>query len=216
MTHDGPVEVGVPDDETRDAPSTRSRGSYAKSATRRREIIEAGIEVFAASGFRGGSIREIAERVGMSQAGLLHHFSSKTELLAAILERRGELQLETVRPGRGVETVRGLLQLIDDDRRSPGLIELHCVLSAEATDADHPAHAYFVRRYQDFRELLERAFLQMAADGQLVDDVDAAQLSRTMIGLWDGLQLQWLLDRESLDIEQDLRAFLAPSVTVEL
>ena len=54
--------------------SGKPRGSYAKTAARRREILEAGIEVFSANGFRSGSIRDIAERVGMSQAGLLHHF----------------------------------------------------------------------------------------------------------------------------------------------
>src|SRR4249920_1985097 len=64
------------------------RGPYAKTAARRQDILDTALEVFAQQGFRGGSLREIADRVGLSQAGVLHHFDSKEALLAAVLEQR--------------------------------------------------------------------------------------------------------------------------------
>ena len=55
---------------------------------KRAEILAEAVRVFAESGYRGGSLKEIADRVGLSQAGLLHHFSSKEELLAEVIAAR--------------------------------------------------------------------------------------------------------------------------------
>ncbi len=44
--------------------------------------------MFGEQGFRGSSLREIAARVGISEAGLLHHFGSKAGFLTATLEER--------------------------------------------------------------------------------------------------------------------------------
>ena len=67
----------------------RRRGPYAKSAERRRQIVDAAFELFAAHGYRGASLQDVADRVGLSQTGLLHYFPSKRELLIAVLAKRG-------------------------------------------------------------------------------------------------------------------------------
>ncbi len=48
-------------------------------------IIEEATCLFVASGYRGISIREIAEAVGISKAGLYYHFRDKEDLFLAIL-----------------------------------------------------------------------------------------------------------------------------------
>lgn len=58
---------------------------------RRRELLDALVAVFADGGIGGRSLREVAEAVGTSHRMLLHHFSSRDELLVAIVgevERR--------------------------------------------------------------------------------------------------------------------------------
>jgi AcrR family transcriptional regulator len=197
----------------------KPRGAYAKTAGRRREILEAGMDVFATNGFRSGSIREIAEVVGMSQAGLLHHFSNKNELLAGVLELRDDRATEyvdTTAPA-SIETIRGFVRLIDyNARQVPGLVELHCVLSAEATSPEHPAHDYFVRRYNWVLSFLTAAVQAMQDNGQLAAGIDPASAARGMIAMSDGLQVQWLLDRDALDMAQEMRNYLRPLLTVDL
>jgi AcrR family transcriptional regulator len=196
----------------------RERGSYAKSAERRREILAAGIEVFSASGYRSGSIREIAARVGMSQAGLLHHFSSKSELLAAVLQYRDDedrLRMH-IESEQGLGVIQGLVGLAEHNAAVPGLVELHCVLSAEATAADHPAHGYFVNRYRQVHEVTTRALHEMGAEGQIADGVHEESVARTLIALMDGLQVQWLLERDSVDMAEEVRSYLRPLLTVPL
>ena len=194
------------------------RGTYAKTPERRREILEASMEVFSSSGFRSGSLRDIAERVGMSQAGLLHHFANKGELLAAVLRLRDDRAEEFVplRDADGLATVTGFVRLVEHNATVPGLVELHCVLSAEATDPSHPAHAYFVDRYQWVVADLTRAFADMRDKGQLAEGVDPASAARAITAFSDGIQVQWLLDRTSVDMAEEMRRFLRPLVTVEI
>ena len=60
------------------------RGEYAKSAERRQQIVDAAVEVFSSVGYRKGSLRDVANKVGLSQAGVLDHFPSKEHLLEAV------------------------------------------------------------------------------------------------------------------------------------
>ena len=54
----------------------RPRGNYAVTAERRATILQSAFEVFAKYGYRGGSLKDIAEIVGISEAGILHHFKT--------------------------------------------------------------------------------------------------------------------------------------------
>jgi AcrR family transcriptional regulator len=50
------------------------------------KLIKAAIELFSARGFRGTSIRDIAQAMGMSISNIYHYFGNKEGLLLAILE----------------------------------------------------------------------------------------------------------------------------------
>ncbi len=52
--------------------------------TSRQRLLDAGVVVFAESGFAGSSVRDLAREAGLSLSGLYHHFSSKDELLFEI------------------------------------------------------------------------------------------------------------------------------------
>jgi AcrR family transcriptional regulator len=56
------------------------------AATSEGQILEAALDVFAAKGYHGSTIREIAVRAGVSVAGLYHHFPSKRHLLERLMD----------------------------------------------------------------------------------------------------------------------------------
>ncbi|MEE1939772.1 TetR family transcriptional regulator [Streptomyces sp. TRM 70361] len=63
----------------------------ARSASALRgQILEAALELFAAGGYRGTSLHDIAVRVGCSKASLLYHFTSKDAILTELLAPAGE------------------------------------------------------------------------------------------------------------------------------
>lgn len=69
----------------RRGPLSPSRG--AQPPVGETGILEAAIAVMAEHGYHGTSVRDIAERAGVSPAALYHHFGSKQEVLATIMER---------------------------------------------------------------------------------------------------------------------------------
>jgi AcrR family transcriptional regulator len=199
------------------SPPRAARGSYAKTPARRAEIVRAGLEVFSAGGYHAASVREIAEKVGLSQAGVLHHFSSKWELLSAVLTLRDEDALSWFPLGpnsRGTEVLTHTLKLISHNVEVPGLVELHCVLSAEATHPDHPAHQYFVQRYCSMTDLFTDAFGDMLTRGELRPGIDPRSAAIQCMALMDGLQVQWLLDRTALDMRVEMQRYFQNIATV--
>ena len=197
------------------APPRKRRGEYAKSEATRAAILDAALAVFAESGYRAGSLREIAQRVGMSEAGLLHHFKNKSELLMAVLDRRDEHAFDITRFNEvdGIERLRGLVRLAAYTASVPGVVALYCTLSAEATSADHPAHAYFLNRYEWTRREVTRSFDQIAEEGRLSSATTPTAAAIATISLMDGLQVQWLLDRTVVDMPEELSRFFRGIVT---
>lgn len=49
-------------------------------------ILRAALDLFAAQGFHATSVREIAERVGVTKAAVLYHFPGKADILAELAE----------------------------------------------------------------------------------------------------------------------------------
>jgi AcrR family transcriptional regulator len=53
----------------------------------RDQILESAAQVFCQKGYNGASMADIAEAVGLQKATLYHHFGSKQEILAELLDR---------------------------------------------------------------------------------------------------------------------------------
>ncbi|MFF5336451.1 TetR/AcrR family transcriptional regulator [Streptomyces sp. NPDC013181] len=192
------------------------RRGYAKGRAKREEILDQAMAMFGEAGYRGASLRVIATRCGISHPGLLHHFPTKESLLLAVLEHRDAVDAQWLEEGRptGVDRLRRLVGLAELNAGRRGIVELYCVLSAEATAADHPAHGYFVERYRDSVRTTEVSYAQARAAGVLREDVDPGAAGRQLIALMDGLQIQWLLGDGATDMAGVLRAHIGAQLTV--
>jgi AcrR family transcriptional regulator len=62
----------------------------------RGEILEVAAELFTDRGYEATSLREIAERLGITKAALYYHFRSKDDILRALLEPIGEVLAQLV------------------------------------------------------------------------------------------------------------------------
>jgi AcrR family transcriptional regulator len=174
------------------------RGSYAKGVAKREEILTRALEVIAREGFRGASVREIADAVGLSQAGLLHYFGSKEQLFVEILRKRDEIdaKLFDASTTELASMREGYVNVIRHNSEVPGVVELFSRLAVEASDVDHPAHAFYLERSALIRSLFVQTITDQQEAGRLTDRVDAETLARIFQAVADGMQLQWLLDRD--------------------
>ncbi|MFC1413208.1 TetR/AcrR family transcriptional regulator [Streptacidiphilus sp. N1-12] len=193
-------------------------GSYLKGRIRREDIITATVAVYAEAGYHGSSLREIARRVGITHAGLLYYFPTKEALLAAVLERRDaeDTERERLSVPPGLDALRRLVALAAHNMRHPGIVDLYARLAAEAVTVDHPAHEYFEQHYRMARGYAVESFRALAARGELRAGTDPEWAGLTFVALMDGLQVQWLSNREEVDLVGSLRFYLQNLLTVPL
>lgn len=186
-----------------------ARGSYAKGIAKRDEILSTALEVIARHGYRQTSLRELAAAVGLSQTGLLHYFGTKEDLFIEVLRRRDEVDTARYGPKEGeILVIEGFLNVIRHNVDVPGLVQLYTQFSAEATEAGHPAHAFFRDRSAYLHSAVESAIEVQKAEGRLPATLDAALVTRLMHAAADGLQSQWLLDK-SVDMAGSLASLWA-------
>ncbi|MEU9591578.1 TetR/AcrR family transcriptional regulator [Streptomyces sp. NPDC048219] len=185
------------------------RGPYEKGEAKRGEILHAALEIFAAEGYRGTSLRKVAARCNLSLPGLMHYFDSKEDLLTQVLRMRDETARMRQDERTSPESYR---EIIREGARTPGLVELFVSMAAAASDTGHPAHAHFAERYPVLRERVA-AYVRKAMDeGRMTTVVPPERLAVLLLAVADGIQLQWLIDR-STDMEQpvdDVMRLLAP------
>ncbi len=219
---EGPGPASGSDSSTGPAtfpPLTRFTGAsatgdegYRVGRERRAQIVADATALFARGGYADTSLREIAEQVGVSKSALLHHYPSKDGLLLAVLEERD--RLISVRTTATPLGAAGFLRDVPlgasaNATESPGLIEVYAVLSCEALPEDHPAHDYFAERFRRALDHFTAVLRAAQADGDLPTHRDPEREAIRLVALWDGLQYQWLYDRDAVDVASHLTAHLA-------
>ncbi|MGC7097175.1 TetR/AcrR family transcriptional regulator [Amycolatopsis lurida] len=180
-----------------------------RAARRRDEIVRAAFDVIAERGYQRASLAAVAERVGLSQQGLMHYFPSKEHLLAAVLAARDEWDLLRMESRGDVSRLRlsHVAELVEYNQGRRAIAQAYTVLSADSVTEAHPAHDYFVRRYHVLRQQMA---LLLAHQGiELPAELPADRLAPLLVAVLDGLQLQWLLAPDEVDMSESFRDFLA-------
>ncbi len=163
--------------------STRPR----RRPSRRHEILRRTAHLFLERGFESTSLADIARATGISKAGLYYHFSSKQELLAAIINYGHEvLELEFDRQLADTSSDEDALRLLiytyaliitrEDDAAFANLAveEMRSLLPADREQIANRKRAFLGR----IRERLEG----LAAAGKL-RDVDITTATQTLAGM---------------------------------
>ncbi|WP_191871071.1 TetR/AcrR family transcriptional regulator [Streptomyces filipinensis] len=174
-----------------------------RSGERRAEIVGAALEVIAERGYRGASLAAVAERVGLTQQGLLHYFPTKDALLVAVLQDRD--RWDAVPDPRW--RVDLLASLVEYNAMRPAIIQTFSALLGESVTEDHPARGYFTERYARVRESMA-AVLRAEYGDSLPNGLTPERTAPLLVAVMDGLQYQWLLDPESVDMPGAFRDFL--------
>ncbi|MFJ6928229.1 TetR/AcrR family transcriptional regulator [Streptomyces nigra] len=182
----------------RDAMNARVR-----SEERRAEIVRAALEVIAERGYRGASLAAVAERVGLTQQGLMHHFPTKDALLVTVLQERD--QWDAV-PGSRWRTDL-LAALVEYNAMRPGIVQTFSALLGESVTEGHPARTFFSERYTRVRASMAE-MLRAEYGDRLPNGLTPERTAPLLVAVMDGLQYQWLLDPSSVDMPGAFRDFL--------
>lgn len=173
------------------------------TSEKREQILKAALDVFGNHGYTNGTLADIAEQVGITHAGVLHHFGSKQKLLLEVLEYRDQSGvsdlIERHMPG-GADTFVHLVQTAFANAQRPGIVQVYTVLSADSVTDSHPARPFFQGRYSGLRALIVDAFEELCEQEGVTDRERVREASAGIIAVMDGLQLQWLLHPDEFDL----------------
>lgn len=179
---------------------------------RKEEILEKASQLFGEYGFQGATLDLVAKAVGLTEQGVLHYFPSKVHLLQGVLEYREQKEIEKYSELIALDhnNLPNLFDQLDDvvtqNEKVPGLIQLFTVLVSESIRSDHPSHEYFVERYRRARDIYMREFLKVNKT-EIRSDVNLDELVSLIMAVMDGLQIQWLLDPGKVDMVAIFKLF---------
>jgi AcrR family transcriptional regulator len=179
----------------------------ARGRARRDEIVRAAVEVIAERGYRGASLAAVAEKVGLTQQGLLHYFPSKEDLLIGVLQFREQ----TDSGGRDTVaeplTMAATEAVVEANAGRVAIVRTFSALLGESVTEEHPAADYFRDRYRLVRERFAATLRQEWGD-RLPSGLTPEEAAPLVIAIMDGLQYQWLHEPETFDMPAAFRAFL--------
>ncbi len=181
----------------------------AEGTGRHRQLVALALYAFGARGYRGTSLASIAHQAGISEPGLLHHFRSKSHLLERVLLEHEAANLERIKVVMAERSLAdAAFELTQLYEAEPAWIRLWITLAAESIKPDHPAHDWFVNRFRRIRAWLGQAIADDQQRGSIIDGVDPDHLARIALAVFDGLELQFLLDPDETDLTTPMRTFL--------
>lgn len=172
---------------------------------RRAQIVDEGIRIIGEKGYNGFTVQALAERCGLSNAGLLYYFESKDRLLLALLDEIERREMDAVSPmiaeafaaleaGNASSDViyAALEAMIGCYLDRPEIGRFITVLQAESLDPGHPAHVWFKHVDRETLDLFERLIPELC--------VEPALKSQQLLALMNGLPLQWFRADRQFDI----------------
>ncbi|MGI5177335.1 TetR/AcrR family transcriptional regulator [Dactylosporangium sp. CA-152071] len=160
----------------------------AHFAARRRQILDAAAACFAREGFHRTSVQDIVRESGVSAGLVYRYFTSKDDMIAAIVTERHEQRERRLREEDPVAAYTDLLRDLGDPATRDAL-RLSLQVWAETVRSD---------RIRDLvRSGVDRP-ARLLAGAALPPDLDADSVIRIFIAIYQGLLLQTVLD-DTLD-----------------
>ena len=145
--------------------SPRPTRNFAEAPARREEVLETALTLVSEHGVAGASLRKLAAELGMSQPSLYHYFSSKDELVSAVVEYCAEKMLASALdlppPQRREDIPRYAMQAVVDlwsTERHPRFVRFMFVVALESRENRAFIQRVFEERLYPGFTLLANAF----------------------------------------------------------
>ena len=178
----------------------RPRGTRLPRHERRRQLLDAALEVFVSQGYHAAAMDDIAERAGVSKPVLYQHFPGKLELYLALLDQSVDELVATVRDA--------LESTTDNKQRVAATFTAYFEYVAGEGQAFRLVFESDLSNEAAVRERLERGqqecaqmISQMVEQDAGLDDDEAHLLSVAMVGLAQVTARYWLTTRDHIPRE---------------
>ena len=164
---------------------------------KRRRIIDAAVQVFAAKGFFGARVAEIAEAAGVADGTIYLYFKSKDDILISLFEEKMQTIIERLivmlkdHPGDPEAKIRRyIVEHLKLVAEQPGLMQ---VLTIELRQSARFIKEYHPKQFRAYLELLQSIVEDGQRQGVFRQDLDPLIFRRALFGAIDEISLEWIL-----------------------
>ncbi len=174
---------------------------------RQTEIIDRSVEIIADKGIQGLTIKNLSKEIGISEAGIYRHFSSKVDILLTVLDGFNELSklfsgiMETYE-GTATEKVQFMFsKMIDVFAETPSLV---AVFFSEEIFKNETVLKNCVIEIQNRNQTtVEMIIKKGKIDNNVRQDVDSSSLALIIMGSLRLLVKNWSLNDYNLSLQKE-------------
>jgi TetR/AcrR family transcriptional regulator, fatty acid metabolism regulator protein len=164
---------------------------------KRRQILDAGVRVFARQGYHGTRVSDIADEAGVAYGLVYHYFKSKDQVLNELFSERWSLLLaaiettdaDDIAPREKLWAVASFI--IDSYRHDPELMKVIIVEVTRAANSFGRTHLPEIREaYDGIAGIVEKG----QASGDFRTDIDPSFASMSFYGAIEQLLSGWIFE----------------------
>ncbi len=182
-------------------------------------IIDAALRVFAKKGFAKATVTDIAAAAGIGKGTVYEYFSTKEEIVDqsfSFFVRHLEMDFQEVLiqeiPAREklVRIVEGFAHAMDSD--SLEIMELMFDYWSEGIKNRNSRgllYGEMNKFYHSYREIFADIILEGMTQGSFSKNINPRSVASMIVGTLDGILVQWILDRENIDLQDIVKTVTA-------
>ena len=175
---------------------------------RKQAFKDAALKVFSSKGYHNATMAEIAMQAGFGKGTLYWYWDSKEELYFSLVEEShnefvGLIKQAGDMGGNALEKLNWLgRETVDLHYRHRDYTKLSWKMRAEELEAFSPEYVEKMRSNSDQNKKgLEKIIAQGIEEG-LLPSVDPYYLACMLLGLMEGMEIQWLENPEAFDLRK--------------
>ncbi len=183
---------------------------------KKQDIISAALKVFAEKGFTRTTIKDIAEQAGIGKGTIYEYFNDKNEIIHNsffYFQKFFEFDIQEIllSDKNGISKLSELIKSITKILRSDDRKYLDLMFDFWAEGIKGHSKNLMLnemnRFYKSYRNLFEDVLRQGIDDGSLRKDLDPVSVASIIIGMLDGIMVQWILEKDlitEMDLEKNI------------
>ena len=188
-----------------------------KSDQTRQEILNAAVALFAKNGFHSTTINQIVEVAHLTKGAFYGHFKNKEAIFRAVVEEvKNEwnrmITREIREEGNALKKLNKMLDVfVRLTLQKKEKYVIFIVLIAEFTEMEDRFESVLKEAFDEIYDHVAGGIEEGKRAQQIRTEIDSRLLAITLVGTWQGILLQWLLNRERVrleDLVNALRCFL--------
>lgn len=157
-------------------------GKRKNRGERREEILQASLELIHEEGFKDFTVRKLAERVNLSEAGVYRHFDDKEEIIEKTAEKVFSTELlasKEVEFESPEEMLRGMLETLFS--RLEDNPEATAIIFQGEVFAEYPEIREMFREHRKEKESRIKAVVEQGQESGSFDEKIDSEIAATII-----------------------------------